>query len=176
MSKGTAGLEKLKPPRYVQRTMYAAQTEERNKLLALRSQSQGELGLPAGPFAADPMLRMEDLAAPEDGQEAPKSPRRRETQTNAAAVAPTSSAPAGSQGQGAPVTIDTRMLIAESVERLSRSKAEEKHAIYDVDFVKFAIKKPKKKEKPRSSATRPPVALAPQAEQQEAPVDAPNMG
>ena len=56
MSQSTAGLEKLKPPRVVQKTLYAAKTEERNKLEALKSQSRRDLGMPAGNMAAVPIL------------------------------------------------------------------------------------------------------------------------
>lgn len=58
------------------------------------------------------------------------------------------------------------MLIAESVERLSRSRVEEKHAIFDVSFFRHGLNKPKKKEKlPRSNAARTGSALARQSSQ-----------
>lgn len=160
MAKSTARLERLKPPKVLQRTMYAQRTEERNKFEEMRSQSLKQIMLPpTGAFVAEPVVSAEAVPAAEEGNEGRASAPRRDSQPTIAAVAPAaSSVPAGS-GQAPPIPINTGMLIAESVDRLSKSRAEEKHAIFDVNFFRFA-KKPKKKEKLPRSAARTGSALA----------------
>lgn len=126
MAKSTARLEKLKPPKAIQKAIYAQKTEERNKFEEMRSQSLKQMMLPpTGPFIAEPAASGEAVPAPEEGNDGRGSAARRDSQPTIAAVAPAASAVPASPSQAPPITINTSMLIAESVERLSKSRAEE---------------------------------------------------